>query len=172
MRLNRLHSFIYTPVRIGLLHERGKPLSKDYYFLTVHVWIQNKNGDFLITRRSPDRGHLWHTTGGCVVAGDDSFTSALKETKEEIGLILDHKKAVFFDHITVKRINDDGYVFQDVWLFRQDVNISTVEMQPEEVCDVMWASIERINHMVSDGTFVQPSERYPYLSDFFKFSNL
>ena len=158
--------------KIGRLHERGKPLSPEYYFLTVHVWIQNSGGEFLISRRSADRGHLWHTTGGCVVSGDDSFTSALRETREEIGLILDSGNARFFGRFTVNRIFDDGYMFQDVWLFRQDVDISAVVMQPEEVCGVMWASIEKINQMIAEGVFVPISEWYPYLSDFFTFCEM
>lgn len=31
---------------------------------------------------------MWETTGGSAVAGDDSLTAALRETKEELGIDL------------------------------------------------------------------------------------
>jgi len=155
--------------KTGHLHERGKPLCEHALFLTVHVWIINSRNEFLITRRTPQRGHLWHTTGGCVVAGDDSITAALRETREEIGLVLNAADAEFFTRVKVKRIADDGYMFQDVWLFRQDVDISTLVLQADEVCDAMWASADAIRGMIADKTFVNPTEWYPYLDDLMEF---
>jgi len=154
--------------KTGGLHERGKPLSKHDLFLTVHVWIVNARNEFLITRRTPHRNHLWHTTGGCAQAGDDSITSAIKETREEIGLDLNAADAAFFTRVKVKRIADDGYMFQDAWLFRQNVDISMLVFQADEVCDAMWASVDVIKGMIADKTFVNPSEWYPYLDELFE----
>ena len=38
----------------------------------------------------------WETTGGSALAGDDSLTAALRETKEELGIDLDPQKGVLF----------------------------------------------------------------------------
>jgi len=154
--------------KIGKLHERGTPLAKEYYFLVVAVWICNNQGEFLISRRAEDKNHLWHTTGGCATAGDDSITAALREVKEEIGIDLNPNKAEFFKR-TIRKREDDGLYFQDVWLFREDVDIAMVVLQPEEICDVMWASVEDIRRMIAEGSFVNPQEWYPQLDEFFKF---
>jgi len=155
--------------KIGKLHERGTPLAEAYYFLVVAVWIRNSKGEFLITRRAADKNHLWHTTGGCATAGDDSITAALRETKEEIGIDLNPDKAAFFKRTIRKRLEDDGLYFQDVWLFREDVDIAKIVLQPEEICDVMWASVEEIRQMIAEGRFVNPQEWYPQLDEFFEF---
>ena len=37
--------------KTGCLHERGKPMRKGEYHLTVNVWIENDNGEYLIHGR-------------------------------------------------------------------------------------------------------------------------
>jgi 8-oxo-dGTP pyrophosphatase MutT (NUDIX family) len=72
-------------------HERGKPMNKGEYHLEVSVWIENDNGEYLISQRSPNKTfpNMWECTGGSAVAGDGSLTTALKEAKEELGIILE-----------------------------------------------------------------------------------
>jgi Isopentenyldiphosphate isomerase len=38
--------------KTGLLHEKGKPMRKGDYHLSVSVWILNSNGEFLISQRT------------------------------------------------------------------------------------------------------------------------
>lgn len=135
--------------KTGRLHERGKPMQKDDYHLIVNIWIINSKGEFLVSKRSEKsgRGGKWHTTGGCAVAGDDSLTAALREVKEEIGITLDPKNGQFFKRVSAQHVNGKGAYFADVWLFRQEVDISSVTLQVEEVCDVMWASEAEIKQM-------------------------
>ena len=52
-------------VKTWRLHERGKSMKKGEYHLVVHVWIMNQDWQFLIAKRTPDRGGIWHTMGGC-----------------------------------------------------------------------------------------------------------
>ena len=58
----------------GRFHERGKPMNNGEYHLEVSVWIENDNGDYLISQRSPTKTfpNMWECTGGNAVAGDDS----------------------------------------------------------------------------------------------------
>jgi len=43
--------------------------------------------------------------------------------------------------------------FADVWLFQQNIDISTVVLAPDETCDVMWASRDKIKCMIDEGLF-------------------
>ena len=98
----------------GKLHRRGDFLKDGEYHLVVHVWLQNSNGDFLLTKRSPNKGfpNMWELTGGSALAGDDSLSAALREVKEETGLTAD--PALGKCVISFRR--DDNFV--DVWLFK------------------------------------------------------
>ena len=156
----------------GRLHERGKPMQKGDYHLVVQVWIMNSKGEFLISRRALGEGWwvgMWQTTGGCAIAGDDSLKTALKETREEIGITLDPKNGQRFKRYSESHKNDDGNVFIDVWLFRQDVDITTVVFEPKETSDAMWASKEQIIQMIYKGEFIPPDEAYPYIDELFYF---
>ena len=151
--------------KTGRLHKRGDPLAFEDYFLCVNVWIINSNGEFLITRRSASNGHKWHTTGGAVIAGDDSLQSALREAKEEIGVTLKPENSSFFKRINLPRISDGGGLLVDAWLFKQDIDIAQLVFQPEEICDAVWASPSQIRQMIEDGIFVDVATWYPYLDE-------
>jgi isopentenyldiphosphate isomerase len=137
----------------GRLHERGKPMGNGEYHLSVTVWIENDKGEYLISKRSPNKPfpNLWECTGGNAVAGDDSLTTALKETKEELGIILKPQNGRMIQHQIRKCICN--HCLADVWLFRQNVDIITVTLAPDETCGAMWASRDGINRMIDEGTF-------------------
>lgn len=138
----------------GRVHQRGKPMNKDEYHLEVIVWIENKRGEYLISQRSPNKTfpHLWECTGGNAVAGDDSLTTALKEAKEELGIILEPQNGQLLQHhLRCRTAGCQGLV--DVWLFRQTIDISTVILSLDETCNAMWASRDEINRMIDEGTF-------------------
>jgi 8-oxo-dGTP pyrophosphatase MutT (NUDIX family) len=134
----------------GRLHRRIDPLPPGDYHLVVDIWILNSDGKFLVTKRSPNKGfaNMWECTSGSAVAGDDSLTAALREVKEETGLIL-HPSAG-------KRaftVYGDEF-FLDIWLFRQNFELSDVVLQEGETCDAKIASQNEILTMIKKGEFV------------------
>lgn len=134
----------------GKTHRRGDPLVPGEYHLTVHVWMRNSRGEFLLTKRSPNKGfpNMWETTGGSALAGDDSLTAAFREVKEETGLILEPS-----DGQLVYRYSGMDY-HADVWLFRQDFALEDVVLLEGETCDKMYASWETVREMHQVGTLV------------------
>ena len=139
----------------GRLHERGKPMSRGEYHLEVYVWIENDNGEYLISQRSPNKTYpnMWECTGGNAIAGDDSLTTALKEVKEELGITLEPQNGQMIQQrLPCSTVGCRGLI--DVWLFRQNVDISTVTLAPDETCSAMWASRDRINRMIDEGLFI------------------
>ena len=106
----------------------------------VHVWLRNSAGEYLLTRRSPNKGYggLWESPGGAARAGDDSLSACLREIKEETGLSLEPDRGRI-----VKSYRGDRY-FCDVWLFRQDFSLEDVVLQEGETCDCMRASAQEV----------------------------
>jgi len=158
--------------KIGRLHERGKPMKAGEGHLVVQIWIMNSKREFLISKRSLGVGWwdgMWHTTGGCAIAGDDSLSATLRETKEELGVAINPKNGKLFKQYSEPRISDDGFVALHVWIFRQEVDIESVTFQPDEICDVMWADKEQIRKMIDEGIFIPPEEAYPYIDELFDF---
>ena len=146
----------------GRTHLRGQPLAPGDFHLVVHVWVVNSRGEFLITQRSPNKGHalMWECTGGSAVAGDDSLTAATREVREETGLevLPENGQCVMSLHRT--GVDDN---FCDLWLFQQDFCIDDVVLQPGETCGAMWASPDKIRAMVAAEEFIN----FHYIADLF-----
>jgi 8-oxo-dGTP diphosphatase len=152
--------------KTGSILERGKLMQKGEYHLSVSVWILNKKGEFLISKRTPTKiaPNMWEITSGSAIAGEDSLTAALRETKEELGIILKPENGQIYKCYTYPHSSGDGAAYFEVWIFRQEVDISTVVLQPEETCDVIWASKEKIKQMINDGLFIG----FSYVDDLFE----
>jgi 8-oxo-dGTP pyrophosphatase MutT (NUDIX family) len=144
----------------GKTHLRREPLSPEEYHLCVHVWLKNAKGEFLLTKRSENKSMpgLWESTGGSVTAGEDSFTAAIREVKEETGLTLDPDAGRFLFRYS-------GVSFHcDVWLFEQDFDLGEVKLLEGETCAAMAADREMILRLLENDEFVP----YEYIEDFFK----
>ena len=140
----------------GRLHRRGDRMQDGDYHLTVHVWLMNSKGEFLLTKRSPNKGfpNLWETTGGSALAGDDSLTAALREMQEETGLKLSSENGKLFTTIS------GDHFFCDVWLFREEHGISEVVLLEGETCDAKYVTREEIYAMKAQGMLVPLSYEY------------
>ena len=134
----------------GRFHRRGDFLAEGDYHLVVHVLTQNSNGEFLLTKRSPNKGfpNMWECTGGSALAGDDSLAAAMREVREETGLTLNPENG----KCVISYLRDECFV--DIWLFRQDFCLSDVKLLEGETCDAMYASAEQIRQMQQDGVLV------------------
>jgi len=144
----------------GKTHLRRVPMSPDEYHLCVHVWTENSKGEFLLTKRSENKSlpGLWESTGGSVTAGEDSFTAAMREVREETGIILDPDCGEFLFRYS-------GVSFHcDVWRFRQEFELKDVKLLESETCDAMAADRQKILQLLQNDEFV----RYDYIEKFLK----
>ncbi len=151
----------------GRTHVRGTPLAPGDYHLVVHIWIRNDAGQYLISKRSPDKDwmpNLWEPTGGGVVAGEDSEAAALRETREELGVELDP-----LDGRMIRSLAPEGDdAFCDIWLFHREVDLKDVVFQEGETVDAMWVTADDIRRMKADGSFVPV---FSYLEWLFAYKN-
>ena len=148
----------------GRTHKRGEYLNPGDFHLVVYIWMQNSSGQFLLTKRSPNKGfpNMWETTGGSAVAGDDSLTAALREVREETGLVLDPDKGT-----NIINYAGEDY-FADVWLFSQDFDLRNVVLLEGETCDAGYFSLNDIIDMQKVGEMVpyrHLSKLIEYLSE-------
>ncbi len=120
------------------------------YKQSMHVWIKNDKGKFLIQKRSQNKKVFpgkWSITGGGVDSGEKTLDTVIRECKEELNIDVDIDNLELI--MTVKRKND----FVDIYLLNQTFGIEDVTMQKEEVSDVKWVSIEECREMMKKGEF-------------------
>lgn len=136
----------------GKKHRRGDLLKPGEYHLVIHVCIFNSKNELLVQKRQPWKkgwSGMWDlTVGGSAVAGDSSQTAAERETEEELGLKirLTGVRPYFTIHF------DHG--FDDYYLITQDVDLSTLSLQEEEVQAVKWVNQEEVLGMAERGEMI------------------
>ena len=147
--------------KTGRLIQRGKELADGDFHLVVHVWIRTSENRYIISKRKKDRPTfpgLWECTGGSAVAGDDSLKTALKETKEELGIDLDPKNGRIIHQY--EGTNKFSPNFVDVWLFEQEVRMEEIRCQETEVEEARIVSKEEILEMMKKKEFVSIFDVY------------
>lgn len=118
------------------------------YRQSVHTWIMNSKGEFLIQKRTPNKRtfpNKWSQTGGGVDEGETTLQAALRECSEELGV------SIKPDNIELTLSFKRKYDFVDVWLVKQDFNIDELVLQEDEVSEVKWATIDEIRNLMKTG---------------------
>ncbi len=137
----------------GIIHERGKEIPDNYYHLVVHIWIKNKEGKYLISRRSADRASYplyLECQGGSVVQGEDSLMGAKREVMEEVGIDLSNVEG----KIIFTKMRRHFHDIMDVWLFEYNGEVDLSKATTNEVCEVKWMNYGDIKNCLVSGELV------------------
>lgn len=94
-------------------------------------------------------------TCGLVQHGETSLEALKREVQEELQVALNVDEAQ-----KIKRYKTDN-IWLDVYFVRQDIDLSTIVLQEEEVSEVKFASYEEIKKLVQNGEFID--ERWEFV---------
>lgn len=114
----------------GKIAERGTSLTEGEYFLCAHVILENTDRLFLIQQRSdlkPTRPGQWDITAGAVDAGETSLDGAVREAKEEVGLLLPKQEMQFLFRDRRRSC------YHDVYYVQMPFSLEDCTMQESEV---------------------------------------
>lgn len=142
---------------LGTKMMRGGDQPKGTYRLVVHVCIFSSDGKMLCQRRVPSKRfypNMWDLScGGCVDSGETSAQGAIRETREELGIIL---PADITPSLTVHF----NYGFDDVYCITIDVDEKNIVLQESEVAEVQWLTAEQIKSMLDENKFIPYDKSY------------
>ena len=141
--------------KTGKIGERNtyKP-AKGEYRIVADMFIFNSKNEMLLTKRAPEKkaGLLWEGTGGSVITGETSLECILREVKEEIGLDVTKKEAIFFKEI--RKDDVDFPRFKDFYILKKDINIEDLKLAPDEVIDAKWVTLDEFLSMEKNNELV------------------
>lgn len=126
--------------------KRGHTVPEGAYHIVISIWLKNKDGLYLMSKRSDEKEWspgVWETTGGAVMAGETSLEGAVREVKEELGIDLDPECGRLVRSVRSDTLQD----FYDVWMFDVDVDTEDIVKQEGEVAEVKWMSAEEIDKL-------------------------
>ncbi|MGN0551891.1 MAG: NUDIX domain-containing protein [Oscillospiraceae bacterium] len=131
---------------------RGDKTPDGFYRMVVHICIFNSDSKMLVQQRQPFKkgwSNMWDVSvGGSAVSGDTSLSAAIREVREELGIVLEPSQLRHFITIVDKSVFDDWYAVN------QDIDISELKLQPEEVQNAKWADIDEIKAMIDKEIFI------------------
>ena len=141
--------------------KKGEKVPSGRYYITVIVFIENNQGEFLLQKRVKEKDGKWATTGGHPKAGESSLEGIVTEIDEELGIRIKQNELTLFKTIQTE---DD---FVDLYYLKKNLKIEDIKIQSEEVAGVMWASREKINELIINGTFSSSHKNfYNYCLEF------
>lgn len=131
---------------LGVTKSRVDVHQNGYWHRTVHIYLIDQAGNYLVHLRSPDKDdhpNCWDTHfGGHVVAGKDYLQTALEELGQEIGLI-----AQVSDLLKGEVYKYDGAKnkeFMQTYYYRFAGDVSMLKFNDGEVVEVKWMNAKEI----------------------------
>ena len=101
---------------------------------------------------------MWTNTGGACIAGETSIETVFRELKEELDITpsIDNLELI----ASYKREKD----YVDVWVLKQNINITDLKFNDNEVQDAKWVTVEEWKKLLIEEQAVKSSTDY-----FFKY---
>lgn len=141
---------------LGRTHRRGDPLQPGENHVAAEVWTVDSRKNILVTLRDPQKEtypNKWENTGGSALAGETSRQAAVRELREETGIIASQEELVFLG--TFSKPPE----FVDVYLLRRDIPVSELILQPGETVDAKWVTLDELDAMIQDESLALPTAR-------------
>ena len=140
--------------KLNKTHIRGEPLKENEYCIAVDVWIKNDKEQILLTQRHSSKIYpmKWECTSGFIKTGEDSFSGALREVQEEIGIKLEKSDGRKIHKI----IRYNKNLIFDIFLFEKNIDIEKTKLQKEEVINIKWVEKTALKEMFQRDEMVEP----------------
>lgn len=119
-----------------------------YYISVVGVVIINENDEILLQKRSRFKRanpNKWGICGGKVDLGETPLDAGVRETLEEIGILLNKEELKFLSMDT----NEKSHF--TVYYVRKNVDVNECKLQEEELEEVKYFKIEELKNLDNEG---------------------
>ena len=166
---------------LDILDELGNPTGKTalksevhkkgYYHNTAHIWFYTDEGDILLQQRAATKKIyplLWDVSvAGHVDASETIEQAAIRETKEEIGLIISENDLQKIGVYECFQTYNNGIIdneFYHTFISQLSVYITELKFQKEEVEALKLISIydfyEILEQSISNNHFIATNKSY------------
>ena len=131
--------------KTGKTYFKGDKIPEGYYPMVVMIAIENSKGEFLMQKRSEDKGGDWGVTGGHPKAGETPVEGIITEVKEELGINIKKEEVQEFNS------GCDGVDCYIMYYLKKDINLNDIIIQEDELTEVRYFSMKELEKMVKNG---------------------
>lgn len=120
----------------------------EYYLPVAKVIIINNNNEILLQKRSilkRNKPGKWGTCGGKVDMGETTIEAGVRETFEEIGILLNKEDLKFLKAYRSRKAYFTAYYV------RKNIDINKCKIQKEELDEVKYFKIEELESLDNEG---------------------
>ena len=100
--------------------------------------------------------NLWSIfVKGHIESEEEPIDACKREVKEELGIDIYEQELEFLYTIKEEKVSGSDFIeriFFDTFLLRKDVDMSKIQIQKEELCEIKWVSVETIQSLVKTGS--------------------
>lgn len=128
---------------------KGNSIPDGKFILVVLSFIQNSKGEFLIQKRSVQKGGKYASTGGHAKTGETSIQAMMTEINEELALNANEDEL----HLVYSGREDEDKIFFDLYYMKKDFSTNSLILQKEEVESVKWMTVNEIKQLISTNEF-------------------
>ncbi len=124
----------------------------------VHVWLINSKKEILLQYRSKNKRNypsMWDiSAAGHVSSGENPATSAIRETKEEIGVDISVEELKKIGRIVQQGVFNNGiYIdneYDNIYLVVKNLDINEFKISADEVQKLKWVPIPLFKQWVQE----------------------
>lgn len=119
-----------------------------HYISVVGIVIVNDNNEILLQKRSRFKKvnpNKWGICGGKVNLGESTLDAGVRETLEEIGILLNK------DELKIIRMATNGRAHFTVYYIRKNVDINECKLREEELEEIKYFKIEELQDLENEG---------------------
>ncbi len=133
----------------GKILEKNKIHKEGKYHKEVALILLNNKSEILLQKRASTKEiepNKWAWHGGHVIAGETSIEAIIRETKEELGIILSENDLKLL--VEIKRDNLPNRQYTTAYYSICNLSIDDFEIQKEELSEIKWFDFRKFKDMI------------------------
>ena len=131
---------------------RGEPIPDGLCHIVCEILVQHKDGDYLLMQRDFNKegypGMFEASAGGSVLKGETVFDGAMRELREETGIVSDNLTPIYC-------VFNGRYVIYHGFLCVTDCDKSSVTLQEGETIDYKWLNKEDFMEFINSEKYIK-----------------
>ena len=131
----------------GVTLRRGETVPAGMFHIVVEILVRHADGTFLLMQRDPRKhfGGMWEATaGGSALQGETPMESALRELREETGIVAEN-----LTELQMRRIPRMRTFFGD-YFCETDCDKASITLQEGETVAYRWVTKEELLRMTRE----------------------
>lgn len=137
------------PLGFDLYRDEAEQIPDGVYHRVVEIYVVTKQQEFLTTLRDPRKpfGLMWEITGGSVLKGESSLAGAVRELREETGIVKRLEELTLLTQMPV------GHTLYDIYITTVPDRNIPITLQPGETVDYRFLARKEFMHEIYSECF-------------------